>query len=138
MIARPEASAHGLTLVTGATGFTGSHLVRSLVADGIPVRVIARSAERARDIHQLGRELHTRLATLSGHLDRVGRSLNSAVDHFNSAMGSLETRVLVSARRFNELSVTDDELPAPRPVTLRAVDRRGTVDDDGDAPTVAL
>jgi dihydroflavonol-4-reductase len=40
----------GLTLVTGATGFTGSHLVRSLVADGIPVRVIARSEEKARKL----------------------------------------------------------------------------------------
>src|ERR687897_3479237 len=45
-----EAPARALTLVTGATGFTGSHLVRSLVADGVPVRVIARSAERARQI----------------------------------------------------------------------------------------
>ncbi len=95
-------------------------------------------AERARDIHLLGRDLHTRLATLSGHLDRVGRSLNSAVGNYNQAMGSLESRVLVSARRFNELSVTDDELPAPRPVTLRAVDRRGTVDDQDADPTVAM
>ena len=95
-------------------------------------------AEQARDIHLLGRDLHTRLATLSGHLDRVGRSLNSAVGNYNQAMGSLESRVLVSARRFNELSVTDDELPAPRPVTLRAVDRRGTVDDQDADPTVAM
>ncbi len=95
-------------------------------------------AERARDLHLLGRELHNRLATLSGHLDKVGRSLNGAVVHYNSAMGSLESRVLVSARRFNELSVTDDELEAPRPVTLRAVDRRGTADDEGEAPTVAM
>ena len=95
-------------------------------------------AEQARDIHLLGRELHARLATLTGHLDRVGRSLNSAVGHYNQAMGSLESRVLVSARRFSELSVTDDELPAPRPVTLRAVDRRGAVDDQDADPTVAI
>lgn len=95
-------------------------------------------AEQARDIHLLGRDLHTRLATLSTHLDRVGRSLNGAVGHYNQAMGSLESRVLVSARRFSELSVTDDELPAPRPVTLRAVDRRGTVDDQDADPTVAM
>ena len=98
-------------------------------------------AERARDIHRLGRDLHSRLATLNGHLDRVGRSLNSAVGHYNQAMGSLESRVLVSARRFTELSVTDDELPGPRPVTLRAVDlpdRRAAGDDPGEEPTVAL
>lgn len=97
-------------------------------------------AERARDIHRLGRDLHTRLATLNGHLDRVGRSLNGAVGHYNQAMGSLESRVLVSARRFAELSVTDDELPAPRPVTLRAVEgpRRGADDESGEDPTVAL
>jgi DNA recombination protein RmuC len=97
-------------------------------------------AERARDIHRLGRDLHTRLATLNGHLDRVGRSLNSAVGHYNQAMGSLESRVLVSARQFAELSVTDDELPAPRSVTLRAVDvpdRRAAQDDEGEDPTVA-
>jgi DNA recombination protein RmuC len=97
-------------------------------------------AEQARDIHRLGRDLHTRLATLSGHLDRVGRSLNSAVGSYNQAMGSLESRVLVSARRFTELSVTDDDLPAPRPVTLRAVDRpdrRGADDERGEDPTVA-
>ena len=76
-------------------------------------------AEQAREIHRLGRELHDRLATMSGHLDQVGRSLNGAVGHYNQAVGSLETRVLVSARRFTELAVTDDELPAPRPVTHR-------------------
>ncbi|MBA3317706.1 MAG: NAD-dependent epimerase/dehydratase family protein [Gemmatimonadales bacterium] len=45
-----EVSKEALTLVTGATGFTGSHLVRALVADGARVRVIARSAERARQM----------------------------------------------------------------------------------------
>ena len=57
MIAPVEAPARPLTLVTGATGFTGSHLVRSLVADGVPVRVIARSAERARQILPDGVEI---------------------------------------------------------------------------------
>src|SRR5687767_11452964 len=51
MTGRPEKAPAGeLTLVTGATGFTGSHLVRALVADGSRVRVISRSAERARRI----------------------------------------------------------------------------------------
>ncbi len=73
-------------------------------------------ADQAREIHQLGRDLHDRLGTLSGHLDQVGRSLTAAVGHYNSAVGSLEARVLVSARRFRDLSVTDDELTGPRQV----------------------
>ena len=75
-------------------------------------------AEKAREIHQLGRELHERLATMGGHLDKVGRSLAGAVGAYNQAVGSLETRVLVSARRFTDLEVTDDELPGPRPVEV--------------------
>jgi DNA recombination protein RmuC len=73
-------------------------------------------ADQAREIHRLGRELHGRLSSLTGHLDQVGRSLNAAVGHYNQAVGSLESRVLVAARRFQDLSVTDDELPPPRQV----------------------
>jgi DNA recombination protein RmuC len=73
-------------------------------------------ADQAREVHRLGRELHERLATVSGHLDQVGRSLNATVGHYNQAVGSLESRVLVSARRFAEMGVTDDALPAPRQV----------------------
>jgi DNA recombination protein RmuC len=73
-------------------------------------------AEKARDIHRLGRELHDRLGTMTGHLDRVGRSLGAAVMSYNQAVGSLESRVLVSARRLSELEVTDEELASPRPV----------------------
>jgi len=87
-------------------------------------------AEQAREIHRLGRDLHQRLATLSGHLDGVGRSLNAAVTRYNQAIGSLDSRVLVAARRFEELGVTDDELPAPRPVELHAVERLTTAGDD--------
>ena len=72
-------------------------------------------ADQAREIHRLGRDLHGRLGRMSGHLDQVGRSLNAAVGHYNQAVGSLESRVLVAARRFADLAVTDDELPAPRP-----------------------
>jgi DNA recombination protein RmuC len=95
-------------------------------------------ADRAREIHRLGRELHDRLRTMSSHLDNVGRSLNATVGHYNAAMGSLETRVLVGARRFHDLAVTSDDLPAPRPVELRAVDRRGSRDDPEADRTLAL
>jgi DNA recombination protein RmuC len=72
--------------------------------------------DQAREIHRLGRELHGRLASMTGHLDQLGRSLNAAVGRYNQAVGSLESRVLVTARRFAELSVTDEPLPAPRQV----------------------
>jgi DNA recombination protein RmuC len=77
-------------------------------------------ADKARDIHELGRELHERLATMGGHLDKLGRALTSAVGSYNKAVGSLETRVLVSARRFREMEVGDADLEAPAPVTEAA------------------
>ena len=87
-------------------------------------------AEQAREIHRLGRDLHQRLGTMSTHLDGIGRSLNTAVSRYNQAVGSLDNRVLVAARRFNELSVTDEDLPTPRPVEIRAVERLSSVRED--------
>lgn len=92
--------------------------------------------EQAAEIHRLGRELHHRLGTFSGRLDQVGRSLNAAVGHFNAAVGSLESRVLVGARRFADLGVTTAELDPPRAVELRAVDRRGDAEEEPPARTV--
>jgi DNA recombination protein RmuC len=77
-------------------------------------------ADKARDIHTLGRELYDRLGVMGGHLDRLGRSLTAAVTSYNKAVGSLETRVLVSARRFTEMEVSDVELRSPDPVTEAA------------------
>jgi DNA recombination protein RmuC len=77
-------------------------------------------AEKARDIHELGRELHERIGTMGGHLDKLGRSLTGAVASYNRAVGSLETRVLVSARRFRDLEVSDADLVTPSPVTEAA------------------
>lgn len=74
-------------------------------------------ADKARDIHELGRELYDRIGMMGSHLDKLGRSLTSAVASYNSAIGSLETRVLVSARRFAELQVSDTELTSPAPVS---------------------
>mgnify|MGYP003378531787 CR=1 FL=1 len=70
-------------------------------------------AAHARELHDLGRDLHARLATLGGHLGRLGSSLDTAVHRYNEAMGSLESRVLVSARRFQTLGVPGDPVPAP-------------------------
>jgi len=69
-------------------------------------------AENARAISELGRQLHDRLATLTAHFEKLGRSLNRAVSHYNGAVGSLEGRVIVTARRFKELgAASTNELP---------------------------
>ncbi|MGH3364638.1 MAG: DNA recombination protein RmuC, partial [Nocardioidaceae bacterium] len=77
-------------------------------------------ADKARDIHTLGRELYDRLGVMGGHLDKLGRALTGAVTSYNRAVGSLETRVLVSARKFAEMEVSGDELSSPAPVTEAA------------------
>ena len=73
-------------------------------------------AANAAEVHRLGRDLYERLSKVSAHLDGLGRSINGSVTAYNRAIGSLESRVLVSARRFRELHVSDDELPAPQPL----------------------
>ena len=59
-------------------------------------------AENAREISELGREVYSRLGTMADHLGSLGRKLSGAVESYNKTVGSLETRVLVSARRFSE------------------------------------
>lgn len=71
-----------------------------------------RVAESAEAVSALGRELYGRLRTMVEHFAKVGRGLDSAVEAFNKTVGSLETRVLSSARRFTELgSGTSQDLP---------------------------
>ena len=72
----------------------------------------AQLAEHAVEVQRIGQELHDRLAVYAGHISKVGGSLRSAVRSYNSAVGSFDTRVAVSARRFSELGVpTTDEIP---------------------------
>lgn len=73
-------------------------------------------ARNAQQIQALGRELADRLATMVGHLDRLGAALGSGVTAYNRAVASLETRVLVTGRRFAELQGLDAPLECPRQV----------------------
>ncbi|MEY4940094.1 MAG: hypothetical protein RIQ93_1829 [Verrucomicrobiota bacterium] len=68
-----------------------------------------RIAESAQEISALGRELYDRLRVLAEHFANVGSKLDAAVDAYNKAAGALESRVLVSARRFKELGVTAEK-----------------------------
>ncbi len=60
-------------------------------------------AENAEEISRLGRELYKRVADMGGYLEKVGRSLNGAVENFNKLAANTESRVLVTARKFREL-----------------------------------
>jgi len=62
-------------------------------------------AENAMEIRELGETLYKRLATFSGHLEKLGKSLNSSVEHFNKSVGSLERQVLPSGRKFVEMGI---------------------------------
>src|ERR1700677_1012943 len=78
-------------------------------------------ARNAKKISDLGKELHDRLRLLAGHITSVGTGLDRAVECYNKAVGSLESRVLVSARKFAELgaSVAED-IPELEPIETTA------------------
>ena len=75
-------------------------------------------AESARAVSRLGRELYERLGVFAGHFAGVGKSLDSAIGNYNKAVGSFETRVLVTARKFPELGAGNDELPEVAPIAV--------------------
>jgi DNA recombination protein RmuC len=78
----------------------------------------------ARELLDLGRELHARLGTLGRHVTDLGGTLARSIETYNRLVGALESRVLVTARRFRDLDLVTDELAvvtpldaAPRPLT---------------------
>jgi DNA recombination protein RmuC len=76
-------------------------------------------ARSAREVHTLGSQLYERLATMGRHLAKLGRSLDGAVGAYNEAVGSLESRVLVTARKLEAHGI-DGELPELEPVERQA------------------
>ncbi len=76
-----------------------------------------RVAETARQISDLGKEMYERLAVFAGHYVNVGNSLRQAIERYNRSVGSWDTRVATSARRFTELNVPiTRDLPEVPPV----------------------
>lgn len=89
----------------------------------------------AREMFETGRELYARLASLGQGVGKLGRTLHRAVEDYNAVVGTLERRVLVTARRLHDLDLTDTDLPpvepletAPRPLTAPELldDRRAS------------
>lgn len=93
-------------------------------------------AESAAEIAALGRELYDRLSTLGSLIDGLGRSLSSSVSGYNKLVGSLEGRVLVTARKMGGLQGSDQPLDAPKPVdeALRTVSAPELVEDAANLP----
>lgn len=102
----------GVILASPSTLFT---LLRTVAATWQQETV----AQSAREVHELGRELYGRISTLAKHLGDAGKALDNAVGHYNSAVGSLETRVLVQARRFEQHGI-EGEIPSPQPIERQA------------------
>ncbi|SDC52298.1 DNA recombination protein RmuC [Geodermatophilus telluris] len=101
-----------------------------------------RLARDADQVIEVGRRLHARLTTLSGHLTRLGSALGATLARYNETVGSYERSVLAAARRFDDLGVAETPVPTPpaveavvralRPADDRTDDAADERDDDGD------
>lgn len=88
--------------------------------------------ENAREAAQLGQQLYERIATMAGHIEKLGKSLNGAVDNYNKMNASLDKRVLPTMRKFEELSIAppDKTIPETRKIEVRADDSQKTLELD--------
>lgn len=120
----PDLMTHAMTsrvvIVTPTTLFA----LCKAVAYGWRAEEQAANADR---VAALGRELYKRLSVMGGHASAVGRALDTAVGKYNQFVGSLESQVMVSARRFEDLQVDHEgkalpELP-PVEASPRAINR---------------
>ena len=84
------------------------------VAYGWRQEQLTRNAEQ---IKIVGEELYKRLLTFSSHLDKLGRSLDNSLKHYNSAVGSFDSRILPSAQKFTEMGISSNgEVETPEQI----------------------
>lgn len=79
-------------------------------------------AKEAAAIHEAGLTLHKYLKTFAEHLGRVGKGINSAAEHYNKAISSMESRLLPASRAFEQLKLVDTAVESPELVDRHAVD----------------
>ena len=80
-------------------------------------------AKNAQEISDIGKLLYDRICTLTEHFSSVGKNIDRAAEAYNKAIGSLESRVLVTARKFRELGTTSGE----EIQTLQTIDRKARI-----------
>ena len=96
-------------------------------------------AKNANNIAELGRELYKRLTTMGGHIAQLGDALGSAVAGYNKFISSLESRVLVQARRFEELEADHQAKALPDlPPVEGSVQSLSKLSAEGDKPSLSL
>lgn len=105
-----------------ATPTTLIALLRT-VAYGWKQENLSRHAEK---VSELGHELYKRIVDMTGHISKLGRALNTATDTYNKTVGSFESRVLVSARKFQELGAAASTLDLNSPEILEKLTREVT------------
>jgi DNA recombination protein RmuC len=89
--------------------------------------------QNARELLVIGQDLYARLATLGGHVTTMGQSLSRSVEQYNKFVGTLESRVLVTARRMHELHLTTEAPPTLEPLEVapRSLSAAELTDDLG-------
>lgn len=91
----------------------------------------AAMADQARDVLAAGKQVHERLSTMAGHLERLGKSLADSVGQYNQFVGSLDSRVLPSARRLAQMTDPDADVVSITEIDVRP--RTVQIDERGDA-----
>jgi len=84
--------------------------------------------ENAMAAAELGSELYTRMGVMLGHIEKLGKSLNGSVDHFNSAMGSFDKRVLPTLRKFEDMEIAPPNKPLAEP---KQIESRASTPENG-------
>ena len=82
----------------------------------------ARITEHAKEIADLGEELYERIGTVLGHMDKTGRGLNSAVNAYNTMIGSVDGRLMSTLRKFPDLGIGNEVIDSPEELETKPRD----------------